>query len=120
MIDMQKGWAMANLETEARSHVLRTEDGWATWQDVSPVYDGVFQSFFLDDRTAWLWDMDSAWRTQDGGSTWTDLGGFGWGPDVWFNDPQHGWKLVAEYWGLSFVQFDINSFAITQDGGQTW
>lgn len=121
MVDAQNGWAFANLETMQRHHVLRTEDGGETWRDVSPVYDAAFQSFILDDQAAWLWNIDTAWCTLDGGSTWTTLeGGFGWGLDIWFNDIQHGWKLNAEYWGLSFVQFDIDSFSTTDDGGETW
>lgn len=123
MIDLLKGWAIADLGAQRRSHVLRTDDGGATWRDVSPVDDGKFESFFLDDQTAWLWDMwdnHSPWRTQDGGLTWTSLASLGWWSDIWFNDSQHGWKLNAEYWGLSFVQFDIVSFATSEDGGQTW
>jgi photosystem II stability/assembly factor-like uncharacterized protein len=120
MMDVHKGWAIVDLGAEDRSHVLRTGDGGATWRDVSPSSDGPFESFFLDEQVAWLWHGDSAWRTQDGGLTWASLGDLGWLPGIWFNDSQHGWKLNAELWGLSFRQFDITSFSTTQDGGQSW
>jgi len=122
MMDVKTGWAMADVGAEEATHVLRTADGGATWRDVSPVDDDLVGSFFLDDQLAWAWSWygGSAWRTQDGGLSWTSVGEFGLQPDIGFNDSQHGWKLNAEAWGLSFVQFDIVSFSTTQDGGQTW
>jgi photosystem II stability/assembly factor-like uncharacterized protein len=124
MIDMTTGWAEGQVGTEETSRILRTTDGGETWRDVSPVLLEGFgrQGFFLDAQLAWVWTFDGGvvWRTQDGGDTWTSVGTIRWQPEIWFNDSQHGWKMEATVWGLSFVQFDIDSFATTEDGGQTW
>jgi photosystem II stability/assembly factor-like uncharacterized protein len=120
MMDLTTGWAVAEITSEEIAHVFRTMDGGATWDDVSLVGADIFGSFFLDTELAWIWTLHQAWRTQDGGESWTPMGEFGWLPDLGFVDSQHGWKLNAEYWGLSFVQFDIISFSTTLDGGLTW
>ena len=122
MMDLETGWAVADVGSEDETHVLRTADGGVTWHEVSPVDNDFIGSFFLDARTAWTWAWDGgpAWRTQDGGQSWAPVGDFGGQPDLGFVDSQHGWKLDAESWGLSFVQFDIVSFSTTQDGGMTW
>jgi len=124
MIDRTTGWAEGQLGTEEATHILRTTDGGVTWRDVSPVLVDRFgqDAFILDAQLAWVWNsnLGESWRTQDGGQSWTSIEDVGWSDDVWFTDSQHGWKLEAEVWGLSFVQFDIVSFATTQDGGMTW
>ena len=120
MMDLETGWAVADIGSEESTHILRTADGGATWQDVSPADNDMAGSFFLDSQFAWAWSWGPVWRTQDGGASWTPMGEYGLQPDLGFVDSQHGWKLNAESWGLSFVQFDIVSFSITQDGGMTW
>jgi photosystem II stability/assembly factor-like uncharacterized protein len=123
MIDAQSGWAEGQVGSDAATRILRTSDGGVTWRDVSPEMHYDFRgSIFLDEQFAWVWSWDgsAAFRTEDGGQTWTFLEGLGRSDSIWFNDSQHGWKLEAEVWGLSFVQFDIVSFSTTQDGGQTW
>ena len=120
MMDLKTGWAMADAGSEEATHILRTADGGATWQDASPADTDMVGSFFLDSQLAWAWTWGPTWRTQDGGTSWTPVGEFGEQPDLGFVDSQHGWKLNAESWGLSFVQFDIVSFSTTQDGGMTW
>jgi len=123
MIDMTGGWAEGQVGTEEASRILRTTDGGGTWRDVSPVIrEGPYGSFFLDAQLAWVWTLygHEMWRTQDGGDTWVSVATVGGQPEIWFNDSQRGWKMEATHWGLSYVQFDIDSFGTTQDGGQTW
>ena len=121
-MDRKTGWAMAGIGAEGATHILRTADGGKTWRDVNPVEVDLIGSFFLNAQQAWAWTMsgDLAWQTQDGGLSWTPAGEFGFQSHIGFNDSQYGWKLNAEVWGLSFVQFDIISFSTTQDGGETW
>jgi len=124
MIDLTTGWAEGYVGAEKLTHILRTTDGGATWRDVSPILQSDYYGqtiFFLDTQNAWtfVFDTGELLRTQDGGQTWTSLGRMG-AYTLWFNDSQHGWKMEAQAWGLSYVQFDISSFSTTQDGGQTW
>jgi photosystem II stability/assembly factor-like uncharacterized protein len=120
MIDPTTGWGMGQMDTEGTSRLLRTTDGGASWQDVSPGSGSYYGFFILDAQVAWVrsLDHDESWRTQDGGQTWDCLGEIQ--GQLWFNDPQHGWHMHAEEWGLSYMQFDIESFSTTQDGGRTW
>jgi photosystem II stability/assembly factor-like uncharacterized protein len=120
MMDWNTGWAVVDIPEKEITRIIRTEDGGVIWRDVSPVDADMIGSFFLDDGLAWVWTHGLAWRTQDGGASWTIVGDMGYGTNLGFVDSQHGWKLDAEYWGLSFVQFDIISFSTTLDGGQTW
>ena len=123
MFDTLTGWAEGEVEGGA-TRIFRTTDGGRTWRDVSPLADddnGI--SFLLDGQVAWvssLWGPAQVWRTEDGGQTWTSLEGVGWSHDVWFNDNQHGWKESGQAGGMSAPRHDITSFAVTQDGGQTW
>jgi photosystem II stability/assembly factor-like uncharacterized protein len=124
MNDMTTGWAEGQVGTEEATRILRTTDGGGTWRDVGPVLleSHGRHAFFLDAQLAWVWTSDGieAWRTQDGGQSWTSVGSVVGPPRIWFNNSLHGWKMEVTIWGLSFVQFDIESFATTQDGGQTW
>jgi photosystem II stability/assembly factor-like uncharacterized protein len=121
MLDPANGWALGNIETEPTVRILRTSDGGSTWRDVSPNAQSYYGLQALDLDLAWTRssDDDELWRTGDDGESWTSLGQVP-ASELWFDDAQHGWRMDAEAWGLSFVQFDILSFAITQDGGQTW
>jgi hypothetical protein len=123
MMDATTGWA-DGLVGNGEKTILRTTDGGTTWRDVSPVplaHRG-FGAFFLNTQLAWAWERESGviWRTQDGGQSWTQLEDSGWSDTIWFNDSQHGWKTNGEPYGMSFPSYDFQSFATTQDGGQTW
>jgi photosystem II stability/assembly factor-like uncharacterized protein len=131
MIDANTGWAVSGVG--GVDHVLRTTDGAETWRDVSPGLRSPGykpQPFFLDAQLAWVGVSDGygltapeLWRTQDGGLSWMPVGPKGQihsRSDIWFNDSQHGWKMEADVWGLSFSNFDIPSFSTTKDAGQTW
>jgi photosystem II stability/assembly factor-like uncharacterized protein len=122
MMDFKTGWVIADMGSRDATHILRTVDGGTIWNDVSPAEADFNGYFFLDGQTAWAWSwgLESPLFTQDGGQSWVSVGDFGGQPALGFVDSQHGWKLNAEAWGLSFRQFDIISFSTTQDGGLTW
>jgi photosystem II stability/assembly factor-like uncharacterized protein len=121
MMDRTTGWALGQIGMEQANRILRTLDGGATWRDVSPGSESYYSLFAPDAQLAWvhLPDNDEMWRTQDGGESWTSLGQIQ-GSEFWFHDDKYGWKMEADAWGLSYVQYDILSFSTTQDGGQTW
>src|SRR3972149_5431074 len=121
MLDTNRGWALGGPKGEEGLHVLRTEDGGHSWQDVTPPEvlpppDPEYPwpwfeatAFFLDTEHAWaafhLADggmPGTVWRTVDGGRTWDR----GWGmvgnvaahnstySVLHFVDPQHGWLFT--------------------------
>ena len=121
MLDRRTGWALGQMGTQGTVRILRTTDSGATWRDVSPGAQSHYDLSVLDGQFAWVHAMENGelWRTQDGGQNWSSLGQIQ-STVLRFNDSEHGWKIEAEEWGLSYVQFDILSFSTTQDGGQTW
>jgi photosystem II stability/assembly factor-like uncharacterized protein len=123
MIDAQIGWAEGRVGDDETTRILRTTDGGTTWDDLSPDMDNDFrQSLILNEQLAWVWYGygGAAFRTEDGGQNWTFLESLGRSTSMQFIDNRHGWRLDAEVWGLTFVQFDILSFATTDDGGASW
>ncbi|HET7010629.1 MAG TPA: hypothetical protein VFI11_07630 [Anaerolineales bacterium] len=115
MFDLTTGWAIGRVEGNYLT--LRTTDGGIAWREVGLEECPAYILSSADDRLAWTGD-DPVCLTTDGGQTWTAVEAPG--RNVWFNDDRRGWSLGAEEWGLSFRQFDIYSFATTDDGGVTW
>jgi photosystem II stability/assembly factor-like uncharacterized protein len=128
MADERAGW----IWDEVR--VLRTLDGGATWNEVTPRGQGSPSSlsgrratfsaaYFLDASTGWVWstveDPTSGvlFRTVDGGKTWNGsvvslaLGHFT------FIDHIHGWALVSLGAAAGSHPVEIHR---TVDGGATW
>ena len=92
MVDSKNGWARGNLQKSSLygDHILRTEDGGSTWQDVTPAgftSTGSYSNAFgmgmdvLDKNTAWVistFDFlhgknglaGTVWRTDNGGRSW--------------------------------------------------
>src|SRR5687767_3839545 len=109
----------------SRGTVLRTLDGGATWQNVSP--SGHATRDFrdvegVDARTAYILsigngDASRILKTTDGGSTWVEqfvnLDADGFFDAMVFWDPDHG---------IAFSDSAKNQFRIitTADGGRTW
>jgi photosystem II stability/assembly factor-like uncharacterized protein len=114
--------------------VLRTTDGGATWNDVTPPQiegdRAGLSATFLDASHAWVaWPQTRrsghgtnvfVFRTADGGQTW-GVGGFtspdAWGGQLDFIDSQHGWAIsvIAAATGNDPVEVWR-----TTDGGATW
>ena len=125
MLDQTNGWGWIS-ETDNTSRILRTQDGAATWTDVSPQGQSIspYDSFFLDPQTAWiaLYDptnnANTLLRTTDGGKTWTTL------PQAesiqnaryQFSSANEG---VAETVGVGAGNAYFNLYQ-THDGGATW
>jgi photosystem II stability/assembly factor-like uncharacterized protein len=143
MLDTAAGWAVAAGGVgDPDDHILRTADGGATWQDVTPPerHDPSLPlgkgatAFFLDANTAWATFYDrtvgpevaapAVWRTADAGKTWALSGALDVSDvelylpsDVVFVDAQTGWLMA--HVGAGMMHDYVNIYA-TADGGQTW
>ncbi|MGD0004905.1 MAG: hypothetical protein ABSE06_11840 [Anaerolineaceae bacterium] len=143
MFSKNEGWAVGTGVNDKNDHILRTQDGGATWIDTTPsepfdpsaALPKQATSFFLDAGHAWvtyqyLGGPASAtppliWFTADGGQNWAtsaplDVGQGGdfYVPGVLqFTDQLHGWLLVHAGNGMNHDYVFIFS---TQDGGKTW
>lgn len=135
MLDQNRGWAIGSL-SGSEEHVLRTTDGGATWQDVSPPqpildlegFDMVAVAEFMDANTGWVAYLGSpiTWRTQDGGTSWQPSSAIDM-PEylpytaipnpLYFLTPPLGWRMVYLESGMSH---DYVALYATQDRGQTW
>jgi photosystem II stability/assembly factor-like uncharacterized protein len=122
MIDATNGWAITD------TGVVRTNDGGATWHDVTP--SGVTKLgfgttfYFLDSNHGWVVSGDPSnpssgtlYRTQDGGATWqSGAVSFLMGNMVFVN--------ASNGWMMSNLDVAVGSNAVaifqTTDGGGTW
>jgi photosystem II stability/assembly factor-like uncharacterized protein len=109
-IDTQTAIAVGSFEFAGGGLILRTQNGGASWQDVTPAAVGFRDVFFLDATTGWAVGS-SIYRTTDGGTNWTKQYGT---PDseladVSFADAQNGWAV-------GFANLVLH----TTDGGQHW
>ena len=130
MIDAGTGWA-AGTGTD---RILRTHDGGASWQDVTPrtARPGLWMPFFLDAEHAWVASSlqpgsgspdfsVQVYRTADGGQSWQLAGEVpaleGWPGGLDFVDARSGW-LFQRLGGAAGS--DGVAFYGTVDGGATW
>jgi photosystem II stability/assembly factor-like uncharacterized protein len=121
--DAETGWLVCDKSIyqpaptgEARSYLLQTKDGGATWKRIVPTGAEnqlrLSRVVFADAARGWAFgEMGALFATQDGGATWLRqsvptthllLGGA-------FHDAQHGWLVGA---GATILQ--------TSDSGATW
>ena len=98
-----------------RGHILVTDDGGESWQQMEvPTRAALTGVHFHDRQLGWAVGHDSViLRTLDGGTTWERVH---WAPeeenpllDVWFSDAEDGFAIGA-----------YGSFYVTSDGGATW
>ena len=93
--------------------VLKSTDAGASW-DVVAVIENQYATegglFFTDENTGYVSMKDSkaAFRTVDGGVTWTGMPATSIHRRIIFADPEVGWTL------------QYNSLAYTTDGGRRW
>jgi photosystem II stability/assembly factor-like uncharacterized protein len=140
MTTISDGWAIGGL-SKASDHVFRTQDGGATWHDVTPPEPAppadqpvAALGFFKDVSSAWVAygpaDMGVippsvfVWHTNDGGTSWqsgnvdTSTSSDAFSPwYLTFSDDQHGWLMV--FLGAGMMHNYVAIFA-TSDGGTTW
>lgn len=136
MIDANIGWALT------KQGVLRTEDGGATWVNVSPPnidsekysqdYTDNIEAYFLDEKEGWLVHVDYheryftyIYHTTDRGASWEESSFSNetgvelpmFHAYITFADSKHGWLL-----GQTEPATGSNEKYIykTIDGGYTW
>lgn len=141
MISASDGWAIGG-QAAASDHIFRTQDGGATWRDVTPPQpmldtDGALNAlgFFMDAATAWVvyggsygtalpTDEAVFWRTSDAGATWQystapqPSPSEAFSPALFaFTDAQHGWLMVVIGGGMMHQYVALYS---TNDSGVNW
>ena len=122
MLDTTNGWAITD------TGAIRTNDGGATWHDVTP--SGVTKLgfgipfYFLDSNHGWVVAADSSnpssgtlYRTQDGGSTWQSSAVSFLMGTMDFINASNGWMMADLGVGAGS---DAVAVFLTTDGGQTW
>lgn len=128
MVDAGQGWAIAH--GDLADHILRTEDGGNSWQDIMPpeavpTQEKIYKqasAAFMNAETAFVAYSDSnmVWRTKDGGLSWqsspTEFEA-GMGTMILFIDKDHGWLMKFLDAGMSHVYTALFS---TSDGGDHW
>jgi hypothetical protein len=112
--------------------LYRTDDGGASWNDISPGQTRVQTATFLDRDHGWLVISPNAahpefsiWRTTDGGLTWqetplaaaSDTLMDARAVSLDFISPLEGWLSLK--W-VSSSNFNLGTLYHTADGGLTW
>ncbi len=93
--------------------VVKSGDGGSTWSVLSTIPDENANEgglFFLDEKTGYLTThyAKSAYRTVDGGLTWTGMPATTISRNLVFADPGVGWSM------------HFNRLSYTTDGGKRW
>lgn len=131
MFDKDHGWLITGADGATR-RVLHTEDGGATWNDITPkgiafVGNGIF---FLDSQTAWMpaftagTNIPTIFHTTDAGQSWQSYQHLPFKdatPDkpfsLHFADANNGWAFADQGVALSHYGFTLYR---TLDGGVHW
>jgi photosystem II stability/assembly factor-like uncharacterized protein len=121
-LDEIYGWGATDTQ------IVRTNDGGATWYDVTPA--GIKETGysvgvdFLDRDHAWIQVPDpnnqnggAMYRTSDGGLTWASSATPFGGGDISFVDANNGWMMANL--GVGAGSMAVSVFQ-TSDGGATW
>jgi len=120
MIDAAVGWGI-----EGSGHILHTQDGGLTWQDITPGNGSysTYDFFALDADHAWAVDklQGVIWSTVDGGKSWEQTEnpvatGLSVTVKLYFIDAQAGWYFGQED-GHGIAHPGLSG---TIDGGKTW
>lgn len=123
MLDELNGWGLTV------NAVVRTNDGGATWRDVSPQGKTGFgygvSTAFLNAAQAWVLLPEAAdplgsgilYRSNDGGRTWTSIQVPFGSADLTFLDDQTGWAMAGLGVGAGSMGVAIYR---SGDGGATW
>ena len=121
--DPQSVWAAAE-----GGALLHSTDAGLTWErrQIAPASVGFAVLQFPDAQHGFAIGGNAsgdvlgpaAYRTDDGGATWTDItpAGSGMASDLSFADAQHGW--LGQWGGNPF--FPTGSLLVTSDGGTSW
>jgi photosystem II stability/assembly factor-like uncharacterized protein len=123
------GWAVTAIREPGPNMLLRTNDGGAHWDDVTPPAEGsgVSQPALLTPLIAWV-ETSTLLQTADGGRTWQSLGPlpmfrargnsalFPASGTLDFIDARHGWRMM----GARVVGNEEVYIHHTTDGGATW
>jgi photosystem II stability/assembly factor-like uncharacterized protein len=120
-ISASVGFAVGHNDSPSVTSILRTDDGGGSWNPVSVIEGERGRDsglFFVDENTGVLHlNSGKAYRTTDGGLTWTGLAATTLSRNVRFADPEIGWALNLCTPGGGC---DKGLLSYTVDGGRRW
>jgi photosystem II stability/assembly factor-like uncharacterized protein len=129
MADDLAGWAIGGADT-ATEHILRTEDGGNSWQDVTPPQPIITDFGNFTTANLGSWDGNYAWVNYTGSNMiWsTKDGGISWeGKEVTYTTHPEAMISILDQdhvWVFQFLDSAMHqtftSLVQTQDGGDTW
>ena len=143
MISQERGWGIGGLDGSS-DHVFRTNDGGATWMDVTPPEPAPAEGdpeksavgYFLNPSSGWVVFYEDSldpnpanvqvWSTSSGGESWESsrpielefLGTADHPPILGFEDADNGW-LIARHGPAGMHNYPVYVLR-TNDGGQRW
>ncbi|MBI5134808.1 hypothetical protein HZA86_01045 [Candidatus Uhrbacteria bacterium] len=113
-IDANTGWAVGGVPEGPSGYMVKTTDGGATWNVVTPSGATVLQdTYFTSTQNGWAVGWAGAiYRTQDGGATWaTQTSGTGETLNAVYVDPAGTKGMIVGGTG---------TILRTTDSGATW
>jgi photosystem II stability/assembly factor-like uncharacterized protein len=130
LISSNIGWMMNGV------CFCRTEDGGATWTNITPRGNGVSDAFFLTANQGWALERQQdglvVFSTTDAGTDWTVTnvtvpgvhaytGGDRPAGQIYFEDSLHGWISVdVPRSNDPKIKLPQTALLATSDGGKTW
>jgi len=129
MVNKLVGWAIGGSEPETE-HILKTEDGGFTWQDVTPPQPVIVDYGNFTTATLGTWDGNNAWVNYTGSNLiWTTKnGGINWEstPLSYTTNVEAIFSILDQnhVWVFQFLDSGMHkvytSLVQTQNGGDTW
>jgi photosystem II stability/assembly factor-like uncharacterized protein len=131
--DGETAWAAINIASAPDTGVLKTENGGSDWfiQNLgAPIYGGSTPDVYaVDENIAWTHKWGAAYRTVNGGITWSEAGQFGvpsvhcgaWPQEICALDENTAWYVAWNYNVYDPAHpFFYWSIRKTSDAGSSW
>jgi photosystem II stability/assembly factor-like uncharacterized protein len=122
-VSPQVGYALGSPSGAYAAVILRTDDGGESWDTVSTLVgpSGSIGGFVFTDENNGVfssqYNLFKAYRTTDGGKTWTVIPATKLSNAIKFADPEVGWSFANLCVGMGCTNAKLD---YTVDGGKKW